>query len=175
MKFPKLRNSRPVQGKIDVEEKRDVYLNDKPSSEPARCPVCGNIYLKKQWYRPEQKQIPEDANTISYTCPGCSKVQDGYYYGELTVSGRFIREHHEEISNLIQNKVHEVQKDNPLSKLVQVEVDGDQLKLRTTNSKLAEHIGRALERAYEGDLDIDRSEYITRVRWTRDELPQKDE
>lgn len=168
MKFPKLRNSRPVQGEIDVEEKRDVYLNDKPSSSPARCPVCGNIYMNKQWYRPDQKDLDDSASVISYTCPGCSKVQDGYYYGELTVTGQFIKEHHEEISHLIQNKVHEVQEDNPLSKLVQVEVDGDELTLRTTNSKLAEHIGRALNRAYEGELDIDKSEYITRVRWSRD-------
>lgn len=173
MKFPKLRNSRPVQGEIDVEEKRDVYLNDKPPSEPARCPVCGNVYVKKQWYRPDQKELDENRSVISYTCPGCSKVQDGYYYGELTVSGRFIRDHHEEISHLIQNRVHEVQKDNPLSKLVQVEVDGNELKLRTTNSKLAEQIGRALHRAYEGDLDIDKSEYITRVSWSRDDLPDR--
>ncbi|MFB6347209.1 MAG: BCAM0308 family protein [bacterium] len=174
MKFPKLRNSRPVQGDIDVEEERDVYLNDKPSSEPARCPVCGNIYANKQWYRSDKKDISDESSVISYTCPGCSKVQDGYYYGELTISGRFIADHHEEVSHLIQNKVHDVQEDNPLSKLVQVQVEGNELTLRTTNSKLAEHIGRALKRAYEGELDINKSEYIIRVHWTRDELPSGD-
>lgn len=174
MKFPKIRNSRPVQGEIDVEEERDVYLNDTPPSEPARCPVCGNIYTNKQWYRSDQIDVDEDQQIHSYTCPGCSKVQDGYYYGELTVTGQFIAKHHEEISHLIQNEVHRAQEKNPLSKLVQVEVEGDKLNLRTTNSKLAERIGRKLNQAYKGDLEIDKSEYITRVYWSRDDLPSKD-
>jgi NMD protein affecting ribosome stability and mRNA decay len=173
MKYPKLRNSRPVQGNIDVEEKRDVYLNQKPPSEPARCPVCGNIYAKKRWYRSDQIELDDEKKTVSYTCPGCNKVQDGYYYGELTVTGRFIVDHHEEISHLIQNEVHRAQEDNPLSKLVQVNVDGDELSLRTTNSKLAERIGRKLEQAYAGELEIDKSEYITRVDWHRDDIPQE--
>lgn len=174
MKYPKIRNSRPVQGNIDVDEKRDVYLNEKPPSEPARCPVCGNVYARKRWYRSDQIDLDEDETVTAYTCPGCNKVQDGYYYGELTLTGNFMSEHREELSNLIQNEVHRAQEDNPLSKLVQVAVEGDELNLRTTNSKLAERVGRKLERAYRGTLEIDKSEYITRVHWHRDDRSDDD-
>ncbi|MFB6355551.1 MAG: hypothetical protein ABEJ65_03435, partial [bacterium] len=67
----------------------------------------------------------------------------------------------------IQNVVHETQGDNPLSKLVEVDVDGGQALFRTTNGKLAEHLGRALEQSYKGTLSMEKSDDLTRVIWER--------
>jgi hypothetical protein len=158
----------PVRTKRDTEDDRDPYLNEEPPGEPLRCPVCANIYAKKRWYRSDQYELGEDDRARSYTCPGCRKVQDGYYRGELTVSGSFLADHHDEISHLIQNEVHDRQEKNPLSKLVEVDVEGDEVRFHTTNGKLAEHLGRSLEKAYKGELSIDKSEHITRVNWSRD-------
>lgn len=170
--YPKLRPSRPVQGRIDGEEDYDAYMNQAPDHEPLVCPDCGNVYRNKQWYL--ESQVDEDiiGQPEEYVCPGCQKIRDGYYYGELTMKGSFMRDHTEEISNMIRNEVDRVQEDNPLSKLVQVSHDDDTVYIRTTNYKLAEHLGRSLYRAYEGELDMDRTEYMNRVHWSRDELPE---
>lgn len=158
----------PIPTKMDTDEQRDPYLNEAPPGEPLRCSVCGNIYQNKRWYRSDQTEISEDKHAGNYTCPGCRKVQDGYYRGELTVSGGFLSDHHDEISHLIQNEVHNRQEKNPLSKLVEVDVEGSEVHFQTTNGKLAEHLGRSLERAYKGELDIQKSEHVTRVNWKRD-------
>jgi hypothetical protein len=83
--------------------------------------------------------------------------------------GGFMQDHVEEISNMIDNEVDRVQEDNPLSKLVQVTHDDETVYVRTTNYKLAEHLGRSLYRAFEGELEMDRTEYINRVDWHRSE------
>jgi NMD protein affecting ribosome stability and mRNA decay len=169
MLYPKLRPSRPVQGRIDNEDEHDAYMNDAPDHEPLVCPECGNVYRKKQWYRNDQVDLEELGPADEYLCPGCQKIRDGYYYGELTMRGGFMQDHVEEISNMIDNEVDRVQEDNPLSKLVQVTHDDETVYVRTTNYKLAEHLGRSLYRAFEGELDMDRTEYINRVDWHRSE------
>lgn len=167
MLYPKLRPSRPVQGRIDNEDEHDAYMNQAPDHEPLVCPECDNVYKNKQWYLGEQVDLEELGQPEEYLCPGCRKIRDGYYYGELTMTGDFMNEHTEEISNMIENEVERVQQDNPLSKLVQVDHDDDTVYVRTTNYKLAEHLGRSLHRAYEGELDMDRTEYMNRVHWSR--------
>ena len=168
------KSSEPRKANLHPDESRDSYLNQNPSREPARCPVCGNIYANKRWYRNDQYELNEDEDALSFMCPGCRKVKDNYYYGELRISGSFLKNHRQEISGLIQNEVHRRQEKNPLSKLVEVEVEKNEETARgevifhTTNAKLAELLGRALENAFGGELEVQKSEPITRVNWWRD-------
>ncbi len=152
---------------VDTDEQRDPYLNEQPPRAPMRCPVCGNIYANKQWYLPAQIDLDAEDEAGTYTCPGCQKVQDGYFYGELVVQGSYLRDHHREISNLIQNEVQRSQKKNPLSKLVSVDAEEGRVRFRTTNGKLAEHLGRSLENAHGGTLRQSKEDNITRVAWER--------
>lgn len=85
------------------------------------------------------------------------------------MSGSFLVDHHDEISHLIQNEVYERQQKNPLSKLVEVDVDGGEVEFRTTNRKLAEHLGRSLQKAYQGELEIQTTEHVIRVKWSRED------
>lgn len=174
MLFPKIRNADPVQGWINSEESRDAYLNEEPPpTDPARCPSCGNVYYKKTWHRPDvlddRVQLSGPVEELPGSiCPGCQKVEDEYFYGELKiVATPFLREHREEIANLINNEVERAQEKNPLSKLVQVDVEGDEAHFATTNGKLAERLGRALDKAYQGELEIKKTEPYVRVSWRR--------
>ncbi len=160
----------PRNKNLHADESRDPYLNEQPEGEPARCSVCGNIYANKRWYRADQYELEEGENALNFTCPGCRKVKDNYYYGELRVSGTFAQEHHGDISGLIQNEVHRRQEKNPLSKLVEVEIDRGkkpEIVFHTTNGKLAENIGRALKNAFGGELTIKKPKPLTRVYWSR--------
>lgn len=152
---------------IQADESRDPYLNKKPPREPMRCPVCSNVYANKQWYLPNQHDLDDEEEVGTFTCPGCQKVQDGYFYGELLVEGPFLRDHHREISNLIQNEVRKRAEKNPLAKLVSVEAEQGKVRFQTTNGKLAEHLGRSLEDAYQGVLEQNKQQNVTRVHWKR--------
>lgn len=174
MRYPKIRRSEPVQARIDNEEDYDPYLNESPPpTDPVRCPSCGNIYYKKTWHRWDQIEL-DDETLGTHTCPGCRKVEDGYFLGELTVKGKFLKQHHDEISHLIQNEIYRTQEDNPLSKVVEVDVEGDAVKFKLTNRKLGERIGRELKKAYQGEFEKEWSDRITRVTWSRDDVPGED-
>ncbi len=174
MRYPKIRNSEPVQGWINSEESRDAYLNEEdPQTDPARCPSCDNIYYKKTWHHPDELDDRAELGRPfeelpTSVCPGCQKVEDEYFYGELKiVSTPFLKEHHREIANLINNAVDRAQVKNPLSKLVEVGVEGDEAHFATTNGKLAERIGRELKKAYQGELEITKTEPYVQVEWRR--------
>ncbi|MFP4687628.1 MAG: BCAM0308 family protein [bacterium] len=152
-----------------TDESLDPYLNEQPDFEPARCSVCGNIYRNKQWYHPEiVNDVVKEMKMKTATCPGCKKVQDRYYYGEVKASGDFMFEHREEISHLIENEIQRAQKKNPLEKLVAAKAAEGEVLFRTTNGKLAERLGRALEKAYQGELKQEKSGNVTRVWWKRE-------
>lgn len=109
-------DNQPISTDADSDETRDPYLNDPPDNDPAQCDICGNVYHNKRWYHPDETDIDPYQTT---TCPGCEKVADGYFRGEVRLSGAFLNEHHDEIAHLIENEVDRQQSDNPLSKVVE--------------------------------------------------------
>lgn len=165
MLYPKLRHSRPVQGHIDLEEDYDAYQNTSPPEhEPAVCPDCGSVYRNKHWQNGEGLELNSPTDHL---CPGCRKVRDGYYYGEVRLGGTFLIDHRDEILNLIVNETERLQKDNPIARIVQARAQDGQLLIRTTNAKLAEHIGRMLEKSYDGTLERLQDHDIARYKWSR--------
>ncbi|MGM0381836.1 MAG: BCAM0308 family protein [bacterium] len=159
-------------GKRDTDDSGDPYLNEQPEKEPAVCEECNNIYENKQWYLPTRSDLDPDQIEEKVVCPGCRKVSDNYYHGELMISGKFVVPHRKEISHLIENEVARGQEKNPLQKLVEVSEEEGEIVVRTTNGKLAERLGRALHRAYKGNIEIEKTEKPTRVYWERNSLPE---
>lgn len=157
--------------KRDTDESPDPYLNEQPAKEPALCPECGNVYHNKQWYLSKQVDLEAEEIDEKVDCPGCKKVKDQYYFGELVLSGKFVVPHSDEITHLVENEVGRAQEKNPLQKVVEATEEEGKVVVRTTNGKLAERLGRALSKAYEGELDIEKSEQTTRVFWERNNLP----
>jgi hypothetical protein len=90
--------------------------------------------------------------------------------GIVTLSGGFWREHRAEILGLIRNEEQRTIETNPHERLMEIAEEGDDLVVWTTNEKLAQRVGRALEKAYDGKLEyqwpVDNK--LVRVNWSRD-------
>ena len=90
--------------------------------------------------------------------------------GYLTLSGDFFIEHKEELVTFLKAEAAKVGKRNVMDRIIQMlpEKD-DKLVVETTTEKLAEHLGRAIYRAYKGDLSFQWSEPnpFVRVYWAR--------
>jgi hypothetical protein len=86
------------------------------------------------------------------------------------VSGAFAQKHREEIENLVRNLAERECGEHPLVRLFPLDEQEDELRIRTTDARLACAIGRALHHAYQGRLEEPGSspEVPVRVRWTRD-------
>jgi hypothetical protein len=56
-----------------------------------------------------------------------------------------------------------------MDRIIQMVPEGDQLVVETTTEKLAQHLGRAIHKAYKGDLNFHWGEVdrLVRVYWSR--------
>lgn len=144
----------------------DPYMTRKRPSEPTVCTECGVVSADGRWQWLSER--PSDANEA--LCPACQRIRDRVPAGVLTMSGDFCREHRDEIMNLLRNKVEREQAQRPLKRLMEVDERDGTVVATFTDRHLPRGIGEALERAYEGDLEIQYTEEagLVRVYWHRD-------
>jgi NMD protein affecting ribosome stability and mRNA decay len=150
----------------------DPYLPAGGRHEMAICPTCKAIYQNKRWFYDEElyRENLQKETTNRVTCPGCQKVQDHYYEGVLTLEGEFLAQHKDEIVTLLNREAEKVSQKNPLDRVIQTVPEGDdRLIVETTTEKLAQRLGKAVYRAYKGNLDFRWSHMnkFVRVYWSR--------
>lgn len=150
------------------EEIHDPYMARSKPKEPTVCPGCGAIFHKGRWQWAAESA--EQAHELM--CPACERIRDDMPAGILTLSGAFLGKHREEILKLIHNKVEEEKAEHPMKRLMGVE-DGEEgeLIVKFTDLHLPRGTGEAIERAYDGELEIQytKESNLVRVYWSRDE------
>ena len=149
----------------------DPYLPAGGRHEMAVCTTCKAIYQKKRWFFDAAlyQNIANLPTTNLVTCPGCQKVQDRYYEGVITLSGDFLAAHREEVLTRINTEAETVARKNPLDRIIDIRDEPGKVVVETTTDKLAQRLGKAVYRAYKGDLDIRWShlDKFVRVYWKR--------
>jgi len=149
----------------------DPFMSEQSPKEPSLCTSCKTVYLHKQWsldpaaYR--RLEANPDANWI--TCPACQKIAAGYPEGIVTLSGSYLWKHEDEIQRILNNEEQKALAKNPFERVIRRLREKDQLVIETTDKKLAEHLGRALHKAHQGELHISwtGAPNTCRVRWER--------
>jgi len=140
--------------------------------EAAICTVCQALYQNKRWFFDEKlaRKLAGADKVKEVTCPTCRKIKDRYYEGVLTLSGEFFQERQEEILTLIKNEAAKVAGRSVQDRIITMAPEGkDKLVIETTTEKLAQALGKAVYRAYKGELDIRYSDMnkFVRVYWSR--------
>jgi hypothetical protein len=148
------------------EKVHDTYKLGGKIQEPARCPQCGAFYRKGRW----TWALPPEGELREHTCSACHRISDDYPAGEVTLKGRFVLEHKRDILGLARNLEATENAEHPLNRIMEIRELPDRLLLKTTDVHLPRRIGKALEDAWEGELQIhfDEEGYFTRVVWERD-------
>jgi NMD protein affecting ribosome stability and mRNA decay len=161
----------PMNQRGRTQRNTDPYIMDAGMPEPALCTSCHAIYRNKRWYLKEQdyKTIREDATVHETVCPACQKMDQLYPEGVVTLRGDYLWKHEEEILNILRNTENNAMAKNPLERIMNIRPEGDALVIETTEEKLAEHLGRALNKAHQGHLEITWSDNhsLCRVNWER--------
>jgi NMD protein affecting ribosome stability and mRNA decay len=155
-----------------AETSADPYLRAEGPREPAICPGCRAVYRHKRWTldRQDYDRLANDAAVQRVRCPACRKIEDRYAEGYVTLRGAYFQAHEKEIRNMLKNEETKAMAKNPLERVISMEREGDELRIETTEEKLAEHLGRALNKAHQGDLTVTWSDdhAICRVTWQRE-------
>ncbi|HKL27290.1 MAG TPA: BCAM0308 family protein [Desulfuromonadales bacterium] len=149
----------------------DPYDPEAGLKDPAVCETCKAVYRQKSWQFDAKalETLENDPKTQWVTCPACQKTSEHYPEGILTLTGDYVWAHEDEITNLLANEANRVMGRNPLERIIRTTREGDSLVIETTEQKLAEQLGRTLDRAHNGELKIDWSENprAVRVYWER--------
>jgi NMD protein affecting ribosome stability and mRNA decay len=140
--------------------------------EAAVCQVCRALYQGKRWFFDDKllNRLAGTPKMREVTCPTCRKIEDRYAEGILTLSGEFLTQHRDEIVRLLESEAARVSKRNVMDRVIQMTAAGkDKLVVETTTEKLAQHLGRAVYRAYKGELNFNWGEpnRFVRVYWSR--------
>lgn len=153
--------------KFIKEEIHDPYMARSKPKEPTVCAECNAVFHKGRWQWTERPT----GDVHEMICPACERIRDDMPGGILTLSGAFLGKHRDEILKLIQNKVEEEKAQHPMKRLMGVE-DGPkgELVVKFTDLHLPRGTGEAIERAYDGDLEIQytKESNLVRVYWNRD-------
>ncbi len=154
-----------------VKTSADPYLPEEGPREPAVCRSCQALYRNKRWYLDPQlvSRLRSEGGLHEVTCPACQKIAEHYPEGVVTLRGGYLWDHEEEIRNILRNEETKAMAKNPLQRIMRMEREGADLIIETTEEKLAEHLGRALHKAHQGDLQVAWADdhAICRVTWER--------
>lgn len=159
---PGIRESR--RDRAIHERVHDTYKIRAKLPEPTVCPKCGAVFHKGRWtWMTPVVQAHEEM------CPACHRIEDKYPAGFLTMEGRFLEEHKEEILNLVRHQEELEKGEHPLHRIIAITEQREGMLVTTTDMHLPRRIGEALQRAYAGELDFHYVEEgnLLRVRWKR--------
>jgi hypothetical protein len=140
--------------------------------EPIVCEGCGATYSHRRWTRegePKGNRSAAKLTAQSTLCPACKLERDGVPSGFLYVKGEFFNKHHDEITQLLRNEAERDGEDNPLARIMGWEETDNELVVKTTTEHLAQRLGHALEKAFDGDVryDFSHENKLARVYWER--------
>lgn len=144
-------------------------------AEPAKCSICGAVYADRRWTSagsPKKvgKQKHWRPKTIT-VCPACKKEQEGLASGFVYVSGDFLLSHRREIERLLDKEAERAAFDNPLARIMTRQMDANgRMVVSTTTEHLAQRLGHALEKAFDGEVryGFSHENKLARVYWHRD-------
>ena len=148
-----------------LEDEEDPYRVE--LEDGSYCKECGITYINKNW----KLSAPDNYKKKQIICPACKKIKDNYYLGILELKGTFLKEHKEEIKNILKNEENRQRSKNALPRIGKIEEPADDIMIvYTTSVRLAYRLGKAVYSACKGDLTIKWSdgEHFTRVYWSRD-------
>ncbi len=150
--------------KLIKQQRHDTYREKGKWPEPTICSECSSIYENGRW---SWGDLPRGANRV--LCPACQRIADRYPAGYIEMEGDFLREHKEEIMNLVRNEEGQEKNEHPMERIMSLSEEEGRVSITTTGIHIARRIGESLSRAYQGDFSFQYGdgEKIIRVNWRR--------
>jgi hypothetical protein len=157
-----------------VDHDGGLHREPRKLAEPTFCQECRAIYSGGRWVHGGAAETNSKhkhwrpANSVR--CPACKQIQNGTAGGYVSIGGDFLKEHGSEIQNLVENESARALEDNPLSRIIKREAINDRLIIETTTEHLAQRLGHALKKAFDGEVQYNFSHEnkMTRVLWNRE-------
>ncbi len=133
--------------RVDVET--DTYLPRRAPKEPDQCWGCGAFYYRRRWTLRLPDGVKSPLRLHPVYCPASRKIKDRYPSGELQLVGIATAERRH-ILHILRNEERRAREKNPLERIMHLEATNGDWRVETTTEKLAQRLGRSLEKARGG-------------------------
>ncbi|MBI5664059.1 MAG: ATPase [Nitrospirae bacterium] len=154
-----------------IDNTADPYLMSELISGTAVCKKCHAVFISKRWSLDEDlySKTVDRKDITKVVCAACRKVKDQFPGGIVKLKGEFLTEHRNEILNLIKNEEQRAKGFNPLERIMSINDIKSGIEITTTNEKLAQRIGKSLQKAYQGRVFYKWSDdtKLLRAEWER--------
>jgi NMD protein affecting ribosome stability and mRNA decay len=159
-------SSRRRWGRAQESERQDPYALITKPAEPTACPQCGAIYRDGRW-----QWSPFTTVAHGQLCSACRRINDRQPAGLLTLRGSVLHAKKSEIIQLVRHQEEAEKAEHPLNRIIAIDEQSDAIVVTTTDIHLPRRIGKALRRAYRGELKLayDEDSYFIRVSWHRNQ------
>jgi NMD protein affecting ribosome stability and mRNA decay len=150
----------------------DPYLPKGASKSVSVCEQCHAVYSNKRWsLSPERyDMVMRDPTVTLMVCPACHKMHDDLPGGIVTLKGAYVLPHKQELLNLVKNEEERARGMNPLERVMSIKENGSgSLVINTTNERLAQRLGKAIKKAFHGEVayHFSHDNKLARVDWER--------
>jgi NMD protein affecting ribosome stability and mRNA decay len=151
----------------------DPYLPRGASRKVSVCEGCSAVNMNKRWYTGGDvyNVAVKNPEIVRVVCPACLKIRDNFPGGIVTLKGDYVLPHKQDLLKLIRNEEDRARGLNPLERVMKVKENGyGSIIISTTNEKLAQRIGRAIKKAFHGEVAYHWSHdnKLVRVDWVRE-------
>ena len=158
-----------------VDHEAGSHQTKRAGKEPAVCRSCGAIYLQRRWVaahgEPAAREPARWRPARLVLCPACKQKRTAIASGFVKIQGGFLILHRDQIERLLRNEAARAAEDNPLAQILSWQDNKDgTLILTTTTEHLAQRLGHALEKAFDGKViyDFSHENKLARITWQRD-------
>lgn len=149
---------------VKIARHEDSYRDDLRLANFAECPRCGAVYVAGRWTWQARREGAQ-----AHLCPACRRIEERLPGGYLAINGAFAAANRGQILSLIDARAVRERDEHPLQRLMSIDAKIDELRVATTDGRLARTLGRAIESAFKGELRVRCGEDgVTRVAWRRD-------
>lgn len=150
--------------RIFDDPRQDPYQASGKYKEPTACASCGAVFHHGRW---QWSEAPKGAHTA--TCPACRRASEKLPAGTLMLEGEFLAAHRDEIVALLRHEAEHERREHPLNRIIAIDDDGGRTIVTTTDIHLPQRLGKALKRAFQGELDVQYADndYTVRAHWQR--------
>lgn len=132
------------------------------------CIDCGAVYSQKKWsVSARQLEEMKEKNEEGALCPGCEMIKTNSYEGELILLNQAANLSKDEMTSIVRNTEKQCWRKNPNSRVVNIAEEADGIHIFTTTRLLAERIGKALQSAHKGSLEVEHTDDLSRLIWTK--------
>ncbi len=151
----------------------DPYLPRGASRQVSVCEGCHAVCMNKRWYADGDvyETAIKNPETVMMVCPACLKIRDHFPGGIVTLKGDYVLPHKQDLMNLVKNEEERARGLNPLERVMSVKENGyGSIVISTTNEKLAQRLGRAIKKAFHGEVTYrwSHDNKLARVDWVRE-------